>query len=326
MDEVNDESDPLRREAVDWVQRIASGRATAADAESLKRWCRQSTAHAAAYAEASRLWREFGPAARNLRQRGEIPPGLIGSPRRAIGRRAVFAGVLAAASAAAAYAFIDPPFGLWPSLSELTADYRTETGEQRQVALPGDVSVRLNTQTSIALQPSGEDGDRVELVAGEASFAMPSEPGRPLVVLAAGGRTIAIAAGFDMRRTGASVCITCIDGTVRVEQRAHAAAIGPGQQVRYDDAGLGRVVTVDPELVTAWQQGVLIFRLTPLADVVAEINRYRPGKVILLDSALGRKRISGRFRIDHMDEILLRLDQAFGAKSRSLPGGIILLS
>jgi transmembrane sensor len=239
MDEVNDESDPLRREAVDWVQRLASGRATAADAESLKRWCRRSPAHAAAYAEASRLWRDFGPAARNLRQRGELPPELVGPPRRAIGRRAVFAGALAAASAAAAYAVIEPPFGLWPSFAELTADYRTETGEQRQVALPGDVSVRMNTQTSIALQPSGEDGDRVELVAGEASFAAPLEPRRPLIVLAAGGRTIASAAGFDMWRTGPSVCVTCISGTVRVEQLARAATIGPGQQARYDETGLG---------------------------------------------------------------------------------------
>jgi transmembrane sensor len=333
MDEVNDESDaldPLRRAAVDWVQRLASGRATVADAEALERWRRQSPAHAAAYAEASRLWQEFGPAARNLRQRGEISPGLAGADRsrQAVGRRAVFGGALAAASAAAACAVVRPPFGLWPSFAELTADYRTETGEQRQVSLPGDVSVRLNTQTSIALRSSGEDAhaDRVELVAGEASFATVSGADRPLVVLAAGGRTIASAAGFDVRRTGPAVRVTCINGSVRVELRAHAAAIGPGQQIRYDETGLGSVVTVDPELVTAWQQGVLIFRLTPLAEVVDEINRYRPGKVILLNAALGRKRVSGRFRIDHMDEILVRLDQAFGAKSRALPGGIVLLS
>jgi len=59
------ELDPLRREAVDWVHRLASGRATVADAEALKCWRGRSPAHEAAYADARRLWQAFGPAARN---------------------------------------------------------------------------------------------------------------------------------------------------------------------------------------------------------------------------------------------------------------------
>lgn len=320
------ELDPLERAAVDWVHLLASGKATAADAEALKRWCLQSQAHAAAYAEASRLWRQFGPAARNLRRRGEISRGLapLDLVRPVVRRRAVLGAGLAAA--AGAYAVIHPPFALWPALAELRADYRTDTGEQRQLALPGDISVRMNTQTSIALRSAEGSADRVELIAGEASFAAQSAASRPLVVLAADGRTIASGARFDVRRMGPAVCVTCIEGGVRVEQRSDTAAIGAGQQIRYDGSGLGSVAMADPELVTAWQRGVLIFRLTPLAEVVEEINRYRPGRVILLNGALGRKLVSGRFRIDHMDEILLRLDQAFGAKSRSLPGGIVLLS
>src|SRR5262249_37314587 len=147
------ELDPLKREAVDWVHSLASGKATVADAEALKRWRARSPAHEAAYADACRLWQAFGPAARNLRGRGEISPGLAHlHPRgRNAARRGVLGTGFAVASAAAAYAVIDPPLRLWPSFAELTADYRTATGEQRQLALPGDASVRLNTQTSIAL-------------------------------------------------------------------------------------------------------------------------------------------------------------------------------
>jgi len=263
-----------------------------------------------------------------LRRRGEISSGLahLNVWRRTTSRRAVLGGGLAAAAAAAACAVVRPPLDLWPSLAELMADYRTATGEQRQVALSGDVSVQMNTQTSIALRPSEGGGDRVELIAGEASFATGSEPNHSLVVLAADGRTSATGAQFDVRRFGPAVCVTCVAGGVRVERRADAMAIGPGQQVRYDDNGFGRVTVVDPEQVTAWRQGVLIFRLTPLAEVVDEINRYRPGRVILLNAALGREVVSGRFRIDHIDEVLARLDQAFGAKSRALPGGVVVLS
>jgi transmembrane sensor len=316
----------LRGEAVDWVQRLASGRATMADAEALKRWRAESPAHEAAFADASRLWKEFGPAAHNLRRRGEISPGLAhrSAPSGAVGRRAFIGGGLVAASAAAAYAVVRPPLDLWPSFAEMTADYRTITGEQRQLSLPSEVSVRLNTQTSVALKASDGNSDQLELIAGEASFAPRMQ--RSLVVLAADGRMTATRARFDVRRMGPAVCVTCVDGDVSVELRSDAAVIGAGQQMRYDRDGLGRVVPADLELVTAWQQGVLIFRSTPLSEVVEEINRYRPGRVVLAGAELADKPVSGRFRIDHIDEILLRLHQAFDIKSRSLPGRIVLLS
>jgi transmembrane sensor len=298
-----------------------------AEAEQLKGWRSQSPAHEAAFVDASRLWKEFGPAASNLRQRGEISEGLAyrRSPRIPMNRRAFLGGGLAA-TAAAAYAVVHPPLDLWPSYSELTADYRTVTGEQRQLALSNDVSVRLNTQTSVALIPSDGGIDRLELIAGEASFASLSQARRTLVILAGDGRMMTDHAHFDVRRVGPSVCVTCLDGDVRVELKSDAAVIKTGQQIRYDRKGLAGVMSADIELVTAWQQGVLIFRQTPLSKVVEEINRYRAGKVIVVDGEVARKSISGRFRIDHMDEILVRLHQAFGIKGQSLPGGIVLLT
>ncbi|MEW6438318.1 MAG: FecR domain-containing protein [Pseudomonadota bacterium] len=318
----------MQQEAVDWVHKLASGRATLADAEALKGWLRRSPLHAQAYADASRVWKEFGPAARELRQRGEISPGLTPLPRAsgALSRRAVLGGFALTASAAAGYAVFRPPFDLWPSFDELRADFRTRTGQQKQLALSGDVSVRLNTQTSLALRSSGEFTDRIELIAGEASFTAPKASRHSLVVLAASGATTANGARFNMRRDDTSVCVTCLEGDIRVERQGRVVLAGPGQQVRYDDSGLEPAITIDPELVVAWQEGALIFRMTPLREVVDEINRYRPGRVILLNAALGEKPVSGRFQIDHMDEILVRLDQAFGAKSRFLPGGIVLLS
>ncbi|MGL1493920.1 DUF4880 domain-containing protein, partial [Vibrio parahaemolyticus] len=58
--------DPLKRDAVGWVRHLTSGQATAADAEALRRWCAQSAEHAAAFAAASRLWRDLAPAGRNV--------------------------------------------------------------------------------------------------------------------------------------------------------------------------------------------------------------------------------------------------------------------
>ncbi len=328
MEDRTGELGAVQQEAIEWVHKLHSGRATVADSDALKHWIQQSPTHAQAYADASRIWNDFGPAARELRQLGEISPGLAYPPQssRFVSRRAVFGGLAVAASATVAYVVVRPPFDLWPSLEEMKADFRTRTGQQRQLTLSGDVSVRLNTQTSLALRSSSASTDRIELISGEASFTTPRTSLRSLVVLAASGATTATRARFDIRRVDASVCITCLESDIRVEHQGQAALVGSGQQVRYDNSGLGQVITVDPELVIAWQEGTLIFRMTPLRDVIDEINRYRPGRVILLNAALGQKPVSGRFRIDHMDEILVRLDQAFGVKRHFLPGGIVLLS
>ncbi|UNK03136.1 DUF4880 domain-containing protein [Ralstonia insidiosa] len=59
----------LRRDAHAWVRRLTSGEATVADAQALKRWCDTSDAHAAAFAEARQLWKDFGPAGEAVRRR-----------------------------------------------------------------------------------------------------------------------------------------------------------------------------------------------------------------------------------------------------------------
>ena len=48
-----------------------------------------------------------------------------------------------------------------------------------------------------------------------------------------------------------------------------------------ETGGLGDVIGVDTVVVTAWRDGVLVFRNTPLVRVIEEVNRYRPGRIIL---------------------------------------------
>ncbi|MBV8792156.1 MAG: FecR domain-containing protein [Pseudolabrys sp.] len=315
----NHETEPLDRVAHRWVAQLVSGEASTADADAIRQWRQQSPAHEAAFVAAIRQWQDFGRVGDKLRRRTDLP---VWTPP-IVSRRAFLGGAGAIAASAVGIAVIRPPFGLWPSLGELTADYRTATGEQRRIMLGDDVSVRMNSQTSIAV-PAAGDRDQVRLIAGEAAFATTSQ--RPLEVLAGDGRTIAKEARFDVRNIGATVCVTCFDGDLRVEAGPHGTTIGANRQVRYDATGLQLAVAVDPADAAAWHDGFLVFHLTPLADVIAEINRYRPGKVILINSSLGQNPVNGRFSIRRVDEVLVWIEYAFGAKPHQLPGGIVLLS
>lgn len=324
----------IDREAIDWLQKLTSGEMTPEDVAALQRWRMGSPQHEAAFVEAKRLWQDAGEAGYVLFDRGENFAARLDAlgrrHRKTMNRRAVLGGGIAAISAASVYGVLNPPLGLWPSLSELTADYRTATGEQRNVTFAGDVAINLNTQTSLAVRAAEGAEDRIELIAGEASFATPARAKRPLVVLAADGKTIAESGRFDIRYTASGarspISVTCFEGTVRIECGADLTDLLPGQRVHYDHAGLGQIAAVDPQVASEWQRGIIEFRGTPVVEAVEEINRYRPGRVILMNTALAQKQLNGRFRIDQLNDALLGLERAFGAKLKQLPGGIVLLS
>jgi transmembrane sensor len=324
------ELDEIQQEAVIWVQRLASGQATVEDAAALKRWRATSPQHVKAFAEASQAWSDVASVGRDMQRDGPTATETLSRLRRQSVNRRAFIGGGVATAAAVTYGVVNPPLSLWPSLSQMRADYRTATGEQRSITLAGDVAVRLNTQTSIALRAADGWQDRVELVSGEASFGLHAAAERQFAVLAADGKTVANSAQFEVRhltRGGDSaVYVTCFDGGVNVEFQGRGARLRPGQQLRYDAGGLDTVTAIDPESASNWSRGIVVFRATPLQEAIDEINRYRPGRIVLMSAALVDKRITGRFRIDQMDSILTRLEQAVDARIRILPGGVALLS
>lgn len=318
------EVDLLKREARRWVRQLVSGEATTVDAEALRRWRKQSVAHDAAFSEEVRVWQHLGEGGRafvTMHGNPVWPGRTVGSTTR----RALLVGGGALAASVAATAVVKPPLDLWPSLEELRADYRTSTGEQRQVSI-ADVTVQLNTQTAITVNGDTNSGPGVRLISGQASFAMPERTSRALTVLAANGRIVAERARFDVRCLAEQTSVTCVAGVVEVTAGERSTTVGQGQQIVYDGNGLRAAAAADLTEATSWQDGFIVFRGTALSDAVAEINRYRPGRVMVLNAALGQKTISGRFRTERMDDVLSWIARATGANQRTLPGGIVLLS
>jgi transmembrane sensor len=324
-DEPLDDLKPLEREALARVRHLGSGRATAKDIEETKNWGRQSTAHADALAQASLFWDRLGAAGNNLvRRHGASVLPDMAPPRLQVTRRAMLGGAVAAS--AAAYFAMRPPMDLWPSVTDALADYRTAAGEQRKLVIEGGVQVVLNTQTSLNVRAAAEDADLLEIVNGEAAITADGPPNRTLLVIAGDGRITIRRARFNVRHDRSITCISCLDGDLQVERQAAGLTLKAGQQVTYAAVGLDRPVSIDPAEISAWQQGILIFHDTPLRTVIAELNRYRPGKILLVNAELGKRVVNGRFRADNLDSIMTMFQQAFDAKLTALPGGIALLS
>lgn len=309
----------IDREAHDWVVSFAVGNASPADLAAFKQWSAHD-GYAEAFARACRLWEAVGPAAKHMAG-AHVP-----ERRVRIGRRAFMGGALAASAAAVAYVGARSPLGLWPSLSELAADYRTAPGERRSIVLAGGPSIELNTRTSIALKASADGGtERIELIGGEAAIVTGPELRRAVEVIAGDGRVTATDAAFNMRYERDVVCTTCVAGTLEVVLENRSTNLRPGEQIAYSFSKLGAVTKVDVAVVAAWKDGILVFQSTPLVDAVAEINRYRSGRIIVTNAALGRRLFNARFPIANVDGVVAQIQQIFGASVTALPGGIVLL-
>ncbi|SDT29863.1 FecR family protein [Pseudomonas asplenii] len=300
----------LQSEARDWLILLTSGQATVADARALRHWCEQSPEHARAFEQAKLLWQSLKPALEQLQH----PPRA-----RHFGRRAFLGGAIAAS---AAFFLIR---GTVPGgFSGLDADYRTDVGEQRRIELGEGISLELNTQTRINRLPSVNGDSRIELVTGEVEVLARTQA--PVQVQAGGGLLTAEQARFNLRNLDQSVCVTCIEGVLTVDVLGRHFRLESGRQLVYDTRQASEPQAVDPTAVIAWRNKMLVFNDATLASVISEINRYRPGMLVLLNSELGKRKVQARFSLDQLAGVALLIRDAYGAKCTELPGGVVLLS
>ena len=334
--EESPQASAAQSQAHDWLLRLFSGRATTEDAEAFRRW-RADPVNARAFGEARRLWTALGPAAElaaapaapailaHLPVHTPVQPKTAQAARRprAInrGRRAFIGGAVAAS---AGWLIARPPLGLWPGWEEAAADYRTAVGEQRDLEIAG-VQVALGART--ALNREERAGSAwMELVQGEAQITTSRAAPSPLRVRVGDG-VVTLAAGsrVNLRCVAEDQRVTCLSGQARVEQGGRVVVLQPAWQARLAGRRIASVAPVDAARIDAWRHGFLVFDNEPLAQVVEEINRYRPGRILITRAELGRRKVQARIPIRQADTFLALVKDVYGARVVQMPGGVTLL-
>ncbi len=169
-------------------------------------------------------------------------------------------------------------------------------------------------------------GHRIALLGGRAAVDARLDPANPVEVVAGKGRVLADRARFDVEADGARSCVTCVSGAVMVAYADRRLPIGARQQIVYDDDGIGAARQVDADEATAWTTGQLIFHRTPLSDVVVQLNRYRPGKVVIVNHDLSSRPVNGVFHVGQINDAIPQIEQITGARATHLPGGLVVFS
>lgn len=189
-------------------------------------------------------------------------------------------------------------------LLSMPPDISTSIGERRVVVLDDGSRVTLNTETRIAIDYS-PTRRTVELEHGEALFEVAKDAARPFSVRVARGEVVAVGTVFSVRRTEEALAVTLIEGEIAVKPPSARAAtapqkllVRPGERLNVDLRRPSTPAKVDHpriEQVTAWKRGEASFDDVPLDEAVAEMNRYSRVRIVLSDSALATRRVSGVF-------------------------------
>lgn len=335
-----DNNETLEDEALIWLACMTSGEFGLTQERELERWLAQGENRRRAFAEAFDLWQALGRIqdskviARYLDKNGKAGTDNKSHPTLKVGpkqpkptgkkRTSRWAPLAVAACLILLVGWLNPYAGIQPWL----ADYRTAIGARQTVKLADGSRIYLNSGSALNARYTTE-ARRVELISGEAEFVVGKNPGRPFIVTAGGHEIKALGTEFIVHKQSREISVTVVESAVQVAQPDYPGieviVLHPGEQVR---AAVGQrhgvVVPVKIEKVRAWRDNRLIFESEPLDKVVEEINRYRPGRVVLADKSLAAHRVSGVFDIDRIDRILAVISQTLPVKSAGIGNYVML--
>jgi transmembrane sensor len=309
-----------------WLS-LLHDRPSAGDQLTFSQWLRADPAHAEAYAQAQVVWELSEGPARTLADEDALAlQGFLDAmdrPRRPQLLR--WSGALA--MAACLLLMISLGTGWQPQrwIDDLGADYVSAPGEIRTVTLADQSQVTLDADSAIAVDFSR--GERhVQLRRGGGFFSV-THTGDPFVVAADQGEARVLGTQFEVRLQPHGAQVTVLSGRVGVkaDHLGEQQILTAGQQVAYADGTARKVHAVDSEAQLAWRQGWLTYYKSTLAEVVADLRRYYPGRIVLLNDELAARKVSGSFPSKDPQAVLNSLQGVLGFEQHQVLGHLIIL-
>lgn len=299
-------NDPVWEQALDWLLSIRASPDDPMLRLERDAWLARDEAHRSAYQRAEKVWLLTGdvpPVHADQWNDGALPADSLHPPRvRPSRRRAI--GLAAGALAASLALAVAPAVKV-----RLQADHRTGTGETRIVTLSDGSVAHLDAQSAVAVDftPAGR---KVRLLEGQAFFDVAGDAARPFTVAADEVAVTVIGTSFNVKLSDDAVSVSVRSGTVAVEiadgiahqGRREPARLMPGERLTLVRT-TGSVVrdAVAPDQISAWRGGRLVVDGATVAEVIDAVRRYHTGLILLRDTDLGARKVTGVF--DLMDPV-----------------------
>ncbi|MDN2708250.1 FecR domain-containing protein [Janthinobacterium sp. SUN118] len=309
-------SEDVQLQAAEWLTLLMSGDVGEAERAAWQRWRRAAPEHEQAWQHIEAVAQRLQGVYRDGAQRTAAAQALASAGPPASGKRRqllVWLGVATGGGLLAAQT------GAWDGVRALRADYRTATGERREVALADGSVLSLNTESAVNVR---FDGSRrlIELLAGEILVVSGRGAGSaaPLEVATREGLVRALGTRFSVRQQDGYSTVDVFESAVEIRPRDGDGApllLAAGRGVTFSRHAPDAPHAVDA-YADAWLRGQMIVDDVTLGDFLAELARYRPG-VIHCAPEVAQLRLSGVFPLADTQRILHMLPNSLPVQVRS---------
>lgn len=346
---MTDDHHQIERNAAMWLARRDAGCWAERQQAALDAWLAENVAHRVAFLRLESAWEESarlktlaaGHRGGDIPARGEwanspyfAPPGGATAVRQHRGstvrpRRRRWRLIVGAAASVLIAAAIAGGFA-WHDYARVERGaWSTALGAQKIVRLADGSTATLGSNTELSVAFSRHERD-LQLKRGEVFFDVAHDISRPFVVHAEGYSVTAVGTRFDVRRDASKLRVVVTRGLVRLQSArdpTQAPAMLPAGSIAMVDGGdvLVRHVPLDEARERlSWRDGYVVFHGTPLAQAVAEFNRYNAGKIAIADPSLDNLRVGGNFRLDNSAAFVRLLQEVFPVKAEPHGASIVL--
>lgn len=286
----------LFREAADLAIRLQDDPANPELIRQVRDWIARGPDHRTAWGQVSAI-------------HGMTGKLLAGQQDAGVNRRQLILGGLAGLGLAAAAAAQGQR--LW---MRARADYLTARADTRQIALADGSRMMLGPDSAVAVH-MGTNTREVELLRGMAFFDIATRTPRDFAVRAGPSLIEGHDSGFDVSLDADALSVAVRRGAVRVNDGTLAA--GDWLRLRPGSAAATRGHR-DPAQVAVWRQGMLVAEEETVAVVVSRIARWHRSRVMIVDSDLGQRVVSGVFDLGDSAAALQAAVQPFGGRVRDM--------
>lgn len=330
-----------------WLVRSRDKDFTVEDQKMLDAWLGESHANRKAFDEMSEIWEQTGvlehifePGTKDEHHEVEIQSGLktLISRFLKVAKKAGRKTMITCTAMATLIFFCLPVLKMYFSAPVETFKtfyaYTSATGEQKTVTLSDGSILNMNVSTSLSVCMS-KHYRQVKMMGGEVFFEVKPDPDRPFEVQTSSGLVRVLGTGFNIKDRGGRVNVDVDHGKVQVrnvltasrDMRVRAIILVAGEGVDINASGhLAKLRSSDIKQVLAWQKQQVVFRNTPVDEVLRELGFYHNIKINLAVKELGKRGVTGTFDMRNLEQTLGIIVTATSLKIKKESNGAITLS
>jgi ferric-dicitrate binding protein FerR (iron transport regulator) len=319
------------------IERAWRTEATPQEIETLAAWRRESIANEQQYRRtiamltALRVDRSDAPPMPSMQTILERPrearPAAPARRRRSVGVVAAAAGFVALALGgyAALRARANPPGVPLSAETASGVGYSTAALEMATVQLSDGSVVRLAPNSTLRFVETATTREAV--LDGRAFFSVAHNPARVFRVRTRLGDATVLGTRFELSTAAQELTLVVVSGRVGLAAGANSVEVRGGEQsgVRNGTA-LAPAPVPRPETMEEWVGKFLAFRDTPVREAAREIAETYGLRVVIGDSVVANRTVSGTFTDREAKHVLDAVCLAVNARCEARSGEVVITS